>query len=99
MCQWAAQSTSDKSNLNWFRRGCECETHGQVAPLRAVLEDPKAPVLVKVRDLIFQVVVRPEAIFDTHTHIFRTEVDNVLRERFDGLGLEQGVHTSRIHLA
>ena len=57
--------------------------------MRAVLEDPKTPVLVKVCDLIFRVVVRPEAVFDTHTQILPTEVDNVLRVGLDDLRLER----------
>jgi len=63
----------------------ECETHCQVSPLRAELEDPEAPVLTKVRDLIPRVIVRPEAILNGHPRIPRTEVDNVLRIEFQRL--------------
>jgi hypothetical protein len=86
--------------------GSEYETYGQVAPLRAELEDPETPVLIKACDLIPRVVVRPEAVFDGQTRVLRTEVDDVLRIGFNDLDPEhstgtevKGAHTSRIHLA
>ena len=55
-------------------------THSQVAPLCAELEDPEAPVLTEVRDLIVRVVIRPETVFHCRTRALRAEfVDNVLR--------------------
>jgi hypothetical protein len=60
------------------------ETHGQVAPLCAVLEGPEAPVLTEICGLIFRIVVRPEAIFHSQTRILWAEGgSDVLCVRFN----------------
>ena len=54
------------------------QTHGQIAPLRAVLEDPKTPVFDEIGPLIPRGVARPEAFFCGQTRFLRAERNDIL---------------------
>ena len=53
-------------------------TYGQIAPLRAVLEDPKTPVFDEIGHLVPRGVARPEAFFRGQARFLRAERDDIL---------------------
>ena len=66
------------------------ETNSEVAPLCTILEDPEAPILTEVGDLILCVVIRTKTVFHGQTRIPRTQlVDNVLCVRIDTTIIQQ----------
>ena len=54
------------------------QTHGQIAPLSAVLEDPKTPVFDETGHLVPRGVTRPEALFHGQTCFLRAEWYDIL---------------------
>ena len=54
------------------------KTHGQIAPLRAILKNPEAPVFDKTGHLVSRGVVRPKAVFCGQTRFLRAERNNIL---------------------
>lgn len=54
------------------------QTHGQIAPLCAVLEDPKAPVFDETGHLVPRSITRPETLFHGQTCFLGAERYDIL---------------------